>query len=140
MLMTVDLAGLEPTASALQARRSPFDELLAQTAPRGAAMQLSDGAGVNSPKRPRWPFLLPSVAICSISHRATERALTGPSRSSRTDPVLVRNRLSAPHHGGRAQPASVPPLHAGVESREMEARVDCGDVDPPCVSGLLCRC
>jgi hypothetical protein len=52
----------------------------------------------------------------------------------------VRNRLSAPRHGGRAQPASVPPLRAGELSWEMAARAERGDVDPPCVSGLLCRC
>jgi hypothetical protein len=52
-------------------------------------MQLSDGAGVRLPQAA--VLALPVavvVAICSISHQATERASTGPSRSSRTDPVL----------------------------------------------------
>jgi hypothetical protein len=47
------------------------------------------GQASRCPKRPCWPSLLPLLAIVSISHRAAERALTGPSRSSRTDPVLL---------------------------------------------------
>ena len=103
--------------------------------PMGQASRVpSDRAGPSS--------TVARLAISPISRRTTveKRALTGPSRSSRTDPVLlIRNRLSAPHHGGRAQPASVPPLRAGVESWEMETRVG-SPADPPCVSGLLCRC
>jgi len=88
------------------------------TAPtREAAMQLSDGAGVKVPQAAARA--LPVAVRCDLFHLPPgqqEGPFTGPSRSSRTDPVLVRNRLSAPHHGGRAQPASVPPLRAGEVS------------------------
>ena len=140
VLMTVDLAGLEPTASALQARRSPSAELQAQTAPRGAGMQLSDGTGVRLSQAAVLTLPVAVFAIYSISDRATERALHGPQQieSNGSSPGL-RNRLSAPQHGGRAQPASVPPLRAGEKSWEMGMRVGCL-ADPLCVSGLLCRC
>ena len=52
--------------------------------------------------------------------------------SNESSPCL-RNSEDANNVG-----ASVPPLRAG--HGEMEARVDCGNADPPCVSALLCRC
>ena len=69
VLMTVDLAGLEPTASALQARRSASDELQARDPPSMSegGMQLSDGTGVTCPKRPCWPFLN-RCPTCDLPH------------------------------------------------------------------------
>jgi hypothetical protein len=52
-------------------------------------MQLSDGAGVKVPQAAVLALPVAIVVIVSISRQATDRALTGPSRSSRTDPVLL---------------------------------------------------
>jgi hypothetical protein len=70
------------------------------------------------------------------SPNAKEKARIGAQQieSNESSPCL-RNSEHANNVG-----ASVPPLRAGRLSREMEARVDCGNADPPCVSALLCRC
>ena len=41
---------------------------------------------------------------------------------------------------GCEQRRSQRPTAACWAIREMKARVDCGNADPPCVSALLCRC
>ena len=70
------------------------------------------------------------------SPNAKEKARIGAQQieSNESSPCL-RSSIAANNVG-----ASVPPLRAGLLSREMEARVDCGNADPPCVSALLCRC
>ena len=133
----MDLAGLEPTAAALCLHTVlPQTELQAQ-----------------SPAGQRWP--------AGIQLRPDRRQLV---RASDVDPIHP-NKLHLPREkkkrarigaqqieSNESSPclrnsenvnnvgASVPPLRAGIYQMEMEARVDCGYADPPCVSALLCRC
>ena len=85
--------------------------------------------GVNSSERP----MRTSSKSNSIS-REKKKGRIGPQQieSNESSPCL-RSSEDANNVG-----ASVPPLRAG--HGEMEARVDCGNADPPCVSALLCRC
>jgi hypothetical protein len=137
----VDLAGLEPTTSALRARCSPCAELQAQVPPPfGGGMQLSDGTGVKVSQAAVLTLRVATDRDLLHLPQGNRKGPHGPQQieSNGSSPGL-RNRLSAPHHGGRAQPASVPPLRAGEKSWEMDMRVG-SLADPSCVSGLLCRC
>jgi hypothetical protein len=67
-----------------------------------------------------------------------KRSASGPSRSSRTNPVRVSG---TPRMRTTSEPASHRCV-LGFYQGEMKARVDIyqGYADPPCVSALLCRC
>ena len=131
----MDLAGLEPTTSALQVRCSPELSYRPKVPPPSLAGGYSITPGQASTR--------PSVR-CGPHHanelhlpaREKKRARIGAQQieSNESSPYL-RNSIAANNVG-----ASVPPLRAGLLSREMKARVDCGNADPPCVSALLCRC
>jgi hypothetical protein len=128
----VDLAGLEPTASALQVRCSP-ELSYRPKVPAAYASRVFNYArtGVNSSER---PMRTASMRISFISPREKKkRARIGTQQieSNESSPCL-RSSEDANNVG-----ASVPPLRAG--HGEMKARVDCGYADPPCVSALLCR-
>jgi hypothetical protein len=70
--------------------------------------------------------------------RTKGKARIGPQQieSNESSPCFLRKLRNSDI--GRNDEASVPLLRAGQE--EMEARVDTGDADPPCVCALLCRC
>ena len=132
----MDLAGLEPTASALQVRCSPVLSYRPRVPPPWLASgySITPGAGVNSSQAAVAGPPFPTEKTPSPKQK--KRARDGPQQieSNESSPCL---RNSDIEHNDEA---SVPPLRAGVESQEMEARVDCGYADPPCVSALLCRC
>ena len=153
--------GIEPMASCASDRRSTHAELLAEFEvlggpgrPRTDRLRIASAVlsrtelqaqsplamagkrvfnyartGVNSPERP----MRTEWKSNSISPEK-EKARIGPQQieSNESSPCL-RSSEDANNVG-----ASVPPLRAG--HGEMEARVDCGNADPPCVSALLCRC
>ncbi len=129
--LPVDLAGLEPTASALQVRCSP----VLSYRPRARRHGWQAGIQLRSDRRQlgrtsnadRLPHKTPSP-------KQKKKARIGPQQieSNESSPCL-RSSIAANNVG-----ASVPPLRAG--HGEMKARVDCGNADPPCVSALLCRC
>ena len=128
----MDLAGLEPTAAAVQVRCSPVLSYRPKVPPPwlAAGIQLrSDRRQLartsNADRLPRGP----------PSPKQKKKARIGPQQieSNESSPCL-RSSEDANNVG-----ASVPPLRAGCK-QEMEARVDCGNADPPCVSALLCRC
>ena len=130
----MDLAGLEPTASALQVRCSP----VLSYRPRVPLPSLASGYSITRGQASTHPSVQCGPSCFEKLHLRPQkkRPALGPSRSSRTNPVRLlklRNSEDANNVG-----ASVPPLRAGHE--EMEVRVDCGYADPPCVSALLCRC
>ena len=128
----MDLAGLEPTASAFCVHAVlSRTELQAQSPAAIAGRRVFNYArtGVNSSERP----MRTSSKSNSISQEK-KKARIGPQQieSNESSPCL-RSSIAANNVG-----ASVPPLRAGHE--KMEVRVDCGNADPPCVSALLCRC
>ncbi len=127
----MDLAGLEPTASALQVRCSP--ELSYR--PKIPPPSLVSGYSITLGQASTRPNVQcgPTFSI-TPSPKQKGKARIGPQQieSNESSPCL-RSSEDANNVG-----ASVPPLHAGHE--EMEVRVDCGYADPPCVSALLCRC
>jgi hypothetical protein len=107
-------------------------ELQAQVPPPSLASGVFNYArtGVNSSERPMRTVFLRKTP----SPRAKEKARIGAQQieSNESSPCL-RSSGDSNNVG-----ASVPPLRAG--HGEMEARVDCGNADPPCVSALLCGC
>ena len=126
----MDLAGLEPTASALQVRCSPklsYRPRSRRRAPAGYSITCGQAS-----TRPNV-HCGPTFSI-TPSPKQKEKARIGPQQieSNESSPCL-RSSEDANNAG-----ASVPPLRAG--HGEMEVRVDCGYADPPCVSALLCRC
>ena len=127
----MDLAGLEPTASALQVRCSP----VLSYRPKVPPPSLAGGYSITLEQASTRPNVQcgPTFSI-TPSPKQKEKARIGPQQieSNESSPCL-RSSEDANNVG-----ASVPPLRAG--HGEMEVRVDCGNADPPCVSALLCRC
>ena len=129
----MDLAGLEPTASALQVRCSPEQSYR----PRVPLPRMAAGIQLRADRRQLVRASGADRIHTNQLHlpaREKKRARIGAQQieSNESSPYL-RSSIAANNVG-----ASVPPLHAG--HGEMEVRVDCGDADPPCVSALLCRC
>ena len=131
----MDLAGLEPTASALQVRCSP----VLSYRPKVPPPSLAGAYSITLEQASTRPNVQcgPTFSI-TPSPKQKEKARIGPQQieSNESSPCL-RSSIAANNVG-----ASVPPLRAGHFSREMKARVDIyqGYADPPCVSALLCRC
>ena len=90
--------------------------------------------GVNSSERPMRTASMRTSLHLPAREKKGARIGAQQIESNESSPYL-RSSIAANNVG-----ASVPPLRAGLLSREMEARVDCGNADPPCVSSLLCRC
>ena len=156
--------GIEPMASCVSDRRSTHAELLADSdvlgwtwpgsnrppphckcgalptlsyrpmSPHaGGGYSITPGAGVNSPQTSVRTLSLAKNSISNGKKKGPSRAPA--DRVERIQSDFFRNSTIVNNHG-----ASVPPLRAGERREEMEARVDCGDADPPCVCALMCGC
>ena len=92
--------------------------------------------GVNSSERPMRTASMRTSFISPREKKKRARIGAQQIESNESSPCL-RSSEDANNVG-----ASVPPLRAGLLSREMKVRVDIyqGYADPPCVSALLCRC
>lgn len=137
LMCRVDLAGLEPTASAVCLHAVLSRTELQAQSPAGHCWP----AGIQlRPDRRQLARASDADRIYTnqlhLPAREKKRARIGAQQieSNESSPCL-RSSEDANNVG-----ASVPPLRAGLLSREMKARVDCGYADPPCVSALLCRC
>jgi hypothetical protein len=126
----VDLAGLEPTAAAVQVRCSP----VLSYRPKVPPPSLASGIQLRSDRR--------QLARTSNADRMEIELHVPGKKKARIGPQQIESNESSPclriSEDANNVGASAPPLRAG--HGEMEARVDCGNADPPCVSALLCRC
>ena len=131
----MDLAGLEPTASALQVRCSPVLSYRPKVPPPSLASGYSITPGQASTR--------PGVRCGPHSSKQTpsppREKEKGPHRGPADRVERIQSYLRSSEDANNVG-ASVPPLRAGLFQGEMEVRVDCGNADPPCVSALLCRC
>ena len=153
--------GIEPMASCASDRRSTQAELLADfEVQSGPGRSRTDRRRIASAVLSRTELQAQGPAAIA-GRRVFNYARTGvnsPERPMRTEwrsnsispekkkarigPQQIESNESSPclrsSEDGNNVGASVPPLRAG--HGEMEARVDCGNADPLCVSALLCRC
>jgi hypothetical protein len=129
----VDLAGLEPTASALQVRCSPELSYRPRVPPPWLAGGYSITPGRRQLVRASDADRIHTNVTASPRARKKRARIGAQQIESNESSPCLRNSEDANNVG-----ASVPPLRAG--HGEMKARVDCGYADPPRVSALLCRC
>ena len=131
----MDLAGLEPTASALQVRCSP----VLSYRPKVPPPSLAGGYSITLEQASTRPNVQcgPTFSI-TPSPKQKEKARIGAQQ--------IESNESSPISGApKMRTTSEPASHRcvlGFYQGEMKARVDIyqGYADPPCVSALLCRC
>jgi hypothetical protein len=135
--MVVDQRGIEPLTSRLRSGRSPGLSYRPMASSRELAVELSDEAGVTLPQAAvRAP---PAVGLNLDLHLPvqTGRALTGTSRSSRTNASRLECKLSqaACNSARKKRKPHARRTGAACWCREMEVWVlDKSCADPLCVS------